>query len=383
MLGDLGAEVIKIERPGAGDDTRGWGPPYLRDHDGVETTESAYFLCANRNKKSVTVDMTHPEGRKLLVRLAQASDILIENFKVGGLRKYGLDYDTLHALNPRLIYCSITGFGQTGPYAQRPGYDFLLQAMGGLMSVTGREAGADGAGPIKVGVAITDILTGLHASVGILAALAHRHATGQGQHVDLALLDTQIAALANQSSNYLVTGKAPRAMGNSHPSIVPYRDFATADGAMIVAVGNDGQFAQMAAALGRPDWASDNRFATNRARVENRSVLEPLLQDAIATQTTAHWVSRLEAAGVPCGPVNDLAQVFADPQVVARGVRFEMDHASGASAPLVQNPIRLSETPVAYRHAPPLLGQDTDAVLADVLGLGEVELDELRRLGAI
>ncbi|MDO9440238.1 MAG: CaiB/BaiF CoA-transferase family protein [Beijerinckiaceae bacterium] len=379
MLGDLGAEVIKIERPGTGDDTRGWGPPYLRDQDGAETSESAYFLCANRNKKSVTIDMTHTDGQKLLARLAQSSDILIENFKVGGLKKYGLDFEQLHKLNPRLIYCSITGFGQTGPYAPRAGYDFLVQAMGGLMSVTGQKDEA----PQKVGVAITDILTGLHATVAILAALAHRHATGRGQHIDLSLLDTQIASLANQSSSYLVTGVAPSRLGNSHPSIVPYQDLPTSDGAMIVAVGNDAQFARLCECLGQPGWAADVRFATNRSRVENRALLEPLMKQETMRESTACWVALLEKAGVPCGPVNSIADVFDDPHVKARGARFEMEHPLAGHVPLVANPIRLSESPVDYRLPPPLLGQHTRDVLKDILGFEETDLDRLQQTGVI
>ncbi|MBX9739701.1 MAG: CoA transferase [Beijerinckiaceae bacterium] len=379
MLGDLGAEVIKIERPGTGDDTRGWGPPYLRDQEGAETSESAYFLCANRNKKSVTIDMTHTDGQKLLARLAQSSDILIENFKVGGLKKYGLDFEQLHKLNPRLIYCSITGFGQTGPYAPRAGYDFLVQAMGGLMSVTGQKDEA----PQKVGVAITDILTGLHATVAILAALAHRHATGRGQHIDLSLLDTQIASLANQSSSYLVTGVAPSRLGNSHPSIVPYQDLPTSDGAMIVAVGNDAQFARLCECLGQPGWAADVRFATNRSRVENRALLEPLMKQETMRESTAYWVALLEKAGVPCGPVNSIADVFEDPHVKARGARFEMEHPLAGHVPLVANPIRLSESPVDYRLPPPLLGQHTRDVLKDILGFEETDLDRLQQTGVI
>lgn len=381
MLGDLGAEVIKIERPGAGDDTRGWGPPYLHDAEGVETSESAYFLCANRNKKSVTIDIAHPEGRKLILKLAEASDILIENFKVGGLQHYGLDYASLHALNPRLIYCSITGFGQTGPYAHRAGYDFLVQAMGGLMSVTGRADGQPGDGPQKVGVAITDILTGLYATVAILAALTHRTATGAGQHIDMALLDSQIAAMANLGSNYLLTGTPPVRLGNSHPSIVPYQDLPTADGAMIVAVGNDGQFARMCVCLGHPEWATDPRYISNRARVENRLHLVPCLQQATMLRSTAEWVAMFEGAGVPCGPVNTLADVFADPHVQDRGVRIEMNHPLADSLPLVANPIRLSEAPVAYRLPPPLLGQHTREVLADVLGLDPAAIQGLADAG--
>ena len=368
-LGDLGAEVIKVERPGAGDDTRGWGPPYLKDAQGKETAEAAYFLCANRNKKSLTLDISHPEGQRIVRELAAKSDIVIENFKVGALKKYGLDYAALSAVNPGLIYCSITGFGQTGPYARRAGYDFLIQAMGGLMSITGRGDDEDGGGPQKVGVAVTDILTGLYSTVGILAALAHRTATGKGQHIDMALLDTQIAALANQNMNFLTTGKPPVRLGNNHPNIVPYQDFPTADGGMIVAVGNDAQFAAFCRALGQPGWAADERFTKNRARVANRVALTGLLRGETVKRTTAEWIGELEKAGVPCGPINTLQEVYADPQVVARNMRFEMPHPTAGAVPQVASPLRLSRTPVSYRAPPPTLGQHTSEVLAGVLGL--------------
>ena len=386
MLADLGAEVIKIERPGkdgkGGDDTRHWGPPWLKDDQGRETSEAAYYLCANRNKRSVTVDFTRAEGQTIVRRLAAGADIVIENFKVGGLASYGLDYASLSALNPRLIYCSITGFGQDGPYAARAGYDFLIQGMGGLMSVTGRADGESGAGPQKVGVALTDILTGLHAAVGILAALAHRERTGEGQHIDVALLDVQVACLANQALNYLVAGTAPRRMGNAHPNIVPYQDFPTADGDMILAIGNDGQFARFCAIAGHPEWAADERFATNAARVAQRKALIPLLRQATVVRTTAEWIAALEAEAVPCGPINDLAAVFADPQVVARGIRVALPHPLGGTAPQVANPIHLSATPVDYRRAPPTLGQDTDAVLRE-LGKSDTEIAVLYRKGVV
>jgi crotonobetainyl-CoA:carnitine CoA-transferase CaiB-like acyl-CoA transferase len=377
LLGDLGAEVIKIERPGSGDDTRGWGPPFLRDAAGRETAEAAYFLCANRNKKSVTVDIATPQGQAIIRDLARRSDVVLENFKAGGLAQYGLDYASLRALNPRLVYCSITGFGQTGPYAQRAGYDFLMQGMGGLMSVTGRRDGEPGAGPQKVGVALTDILTGLYASSAVLAALLHRERSGEGQHIDLALLDVQVATLANQAMNYLVSGAAPVRLGNAHPSIVPYQDFPTADGDMIIAVGNDGQFARLCAVLGHPEWGGDARFATNERRVANRDVLIGLLRGATAARPTQEWVRLLEAAGVPCGPINTLAEVFADPQVQARNMAITLPHPAGGEVPLVANPIRMSATPPDYRTAPPLLGQDTRVVLRDVLGLDEATLTRL------
>ena len=376
MLADLGADVVKVERPGAGDDTRAWGPPWLKDEQGRDTRDAAYFFCANRNKRSVAIDIATPEGQALVRQLAAQADVLLENFKVGGLKQYGLDYGSLKAINPRLIYCSITGFGQNGPYAQRPGYDFLIQGMGGLMSVTGPaespradgEPLPEGQGPQKVGVALVDIMTGLYASIGVLAALQHRHATGEGQHIDLALLDVQVAALANQTANYLIGGRVPRRMGNAHPNIVPYQDFPTADGDMIVAVGNDGQFARLAESAGHAEWATDERFSTNAARVANRATLIPLLRQATVLRTTREWIERLEAAGVPCGPINRLDEVFADPQVLARGLRVELPHPVAGSVPGVANPIRLSASPVAYRTAPPTLGQHTDEVLKDWLG---------------
>jgi crotonobetainyl-CoA:carnitine CoA-transferase CaiB-like acyl-CoA transferase len=383
LLGDLGADVIKIERPVAGDDTRGWGPPFLKDAAGRDTRDAAYFLCANRNKQSVTIDFTRPEGQALITALARQSDIVIENFKRGGLAPYGLDYASLSALNPRLIYCSITGFGQTGPYADRAGYDFLIQGMGGLMSITGPRDGEPGAGPQKVGVAVTDVLTGLYASNAILAALAYREVSGLGQYIDLALLDVQIASLANQTMNYLATGTAPVRMGNAHPNIVPYQDFPTADGAMILAVGNDSQFARLALVAGRPEWTVSPLYATNKARVANRTTFVAEFSAVSVARTTRDWITALEAAGVPCGPINTLAEVFADPQVVARGVQIGMEHASGVTVPLVANPIRMSETPPEYRTAPPVLGQHTRAVLAERLGLDEAAITALAEQGVI
>ncbi|NLO81342.1 MAG: CoA transferase [Xanthomonadaceae bacterium] len=383
ILADLGAEVIKVERPGSGDDTRAWGPPYLQAQDGQPTSESAYFLAANRNKRSVTIDFTRPEGQDLVRKLAAKSDVVLENFKVGGLRRYGLDYESLRTLNPRLVYCSITGFGQTGPYAARAGYDFLIQGLGGLMSITGRSDDEPGAGPIKVGVALTDIMTGLYAAIAVLAALAHREISGEGQHIDLALLDVQVASLANQAMNYLVTGQPPRRMGNSHPNIVPYQDFPTADGDMILAIGNDGQFAKFCRIAGHPEWAEDPRFATNAARVQHRHALIPLIRQVTVRRPTAEWIRLLEEAGVPCGPINDLRQVFADPQVQARGLRIVMPHPVAGRVPLVANPIRMSKTPVSYRLPPPLLGQHTHHVLTEVLALDGEEIERLRRLQVI
>jgi crotonobetainyl-CoA:carnitine CoA-transferase CaiB-like acyl-CoA transferase len=382
-LADLGADVIKIERPGNGDDTRAWGPPFLKDPRGENTSEAAYYLSANRNKQSVTIDFTRPEGQKLVHELAAKSDIVIENFKVGGLKAYGLDYESLQAENPRLIYCSITGFGQTGPYARRAGYDFMIQALGGLMSLTGRPEGEDGAGPVKVGVALTDILTGLYSTSAILAALAHRDQGGVGQHIDMALLDVQVACLANQAMNYLTTGVAPRRLGNAHPNIVPYQDFPTADGDFILTVGNDSQFRKFAEVAGQPQWADDPRFATNKQRVAHRVELIPLIRQATVFRTTAEWVLALERAGVPCGPINDVSQVFEDPQVLARGLKIELPHALGGTVPQVASPIRLSGTPVEYRRAPPLLGEHTLEVLTGVLGLSAEAVMSLRESGVL
>jgi len=390
ILADLGAEVIKIERPGVGDDTRQWGPPFLKDAAGENTSEAAYYLSANRNKQSVTVDFTQPEGQRLVRELAAQSDILLENFKVGGLAAYGLDYASLKAINPRLIYCSITGFGQNGPYAKRAGYDFMIQGLGGLMSLTGKPDDEAGGGPVKVGVALTDILTGLYSTVAVLAALAHRDSgdressgSGLGQHIDMALLDVQVACLANQAMNYLTTGTAPKRLGNAHPNIVPYQDFPTADGDFILTVGNDGQFRKFCEVAGHAEWADDPRFANNKQRVANRAVLIPLIRQATVFKTTAEWVSALEQAGVPCGPINDLAQVFADPQVLARGLRVEVPHSLGGTLPQVASPIRLSETPVEYRQAPPLLGEHTEAVLQRLLGLSAVDIDALRKANVV
>jgi len=383
ILADLGADVIKVERPVCGDDTRSWGPPFLKDEAGQNTTEAAYYLSANRNKQSVTIDFTRPEGQQLVRELVAKSDIVIENFKVGGLAGYGLDYASLKAVNPKLIYCSITGFGQTGPYAKRAGYDFMIQGLGGLMSLTGRPDGDEGGGPVKVGVALTDILTGLYSTTAILAALAHRDQSGVGQHIDMALLDVQVACLANQAMNYLTTGVAPKRLGNAHPNIVPYQDFPTADGDFILTVGNDSQFRKFAEVAGQSQWATDPRFLTNKLRVANRSELIPLIRQATVLKTTAQWVDELEAAGVPCGPVNDLAQVFADPQVLARGLAIELPHALGGHVAQVASPIRLSETPVEYRRAPPLLGEHTSQVLQALLGMSGDEVAALKGAGVL
>ena len=378
MLADLGADVVKVERPGEGDDTRAWGPPYLKDEAGHDTRESVYYLCANRNKRSLTIDIAQPEGQALIRQLAQQSDVLIENFKLGGLQQYGLDADSLLALNPRLVYCSITGFGQTGPYAPRAGYDFLIQGMGGLMSVTGRADDEPGAGPQKAGVALVDVMTGLYATIAVQAALAERENSGRGQHIDLALLDVQIACLANQAASYLIAGAVPRRMGNAHPTIVPYQDFPTADSDMILAIGNDHQFGKFCGVAGHPEWAVDARFATNPQRVANRAVLIPLLRQTTVMRSTREWVAALEAAGVPCGPINRIDEVFADPQVHSRGVRIELPHPLAGTVPLVANPIRLAASPVRYERAPPTLGQHTDEVLSQWLGLDEAAIAALR-----
>jgi crotonobetainyl-CoA:carnitine CoA-transferase CaiB-like acyl-CoA transferase len=381
-LGDLGAEVIKVERPGRGDDTRLWGPPFLKDREGADTRDSAYYLCANRNKKSVAIDFTTAAGQALVRDLARRCDVLIENFKVGSLAQYGLDHASLLALNPRLVYCSITGFGQTGPYAERTGYDFLMQGMGGLMSITGRADGEEGAGPVKVGVALTDILTGLYASTAILAALQSRDLSGVGQHIDLALLDVQVACLANQGINHLYGGQ-PRRMGNAHPNTVPYQDFPTADGHMILAIGNDGQFASFCRAVGQAGWASDARFATNADRIANRIALIALMREITVTRGTAEWIALFERVGVPCGPINTIADVFEDPQVKARGTQIRMAHPVAGEIPLVASPLRLSQTPVQYRRAPPTLGQDTREVLGDLMGLSAQQIGDLTNQGVI
>lgn len=382
LLADLGADVIKVERPGEGDDTRRWGPPWVQDASGEPSDTASYFLCANRNKRSITVDITQPEGQALIHALVKESDVVLENYKVGGLKKYGLDYDTLAAINPRLIYCSITGFGQTGPYAPRAGYDFLIQGLGGLMSVTGRPDGEAGAGPMKVGVALTDILTGLYASNAVLAALAWREQSGLGQYIDMALLDVQVACLANQALGYLSTGTNPPRLGNAHPSIVPYQDFPTADGHMILAIGNDGQFQRFCAEAGHAELASDPRFSSNAQRVQHRTELIALLRQITVQRTTAQWIAALEAKAVPCGPINQLNEVFADPQVQARGMQLSMPHPSAGQVPQVACPIKMSATPIENRRAPPNLGQHTEEVLAE-LGWAEAAIAQLRSKGVV
>lgn len=382
ILADLGADVIKIERPGLGDDTRSWGPPFLKDAD-TDAKNAAYFGATNRNKKSVTIDITTPEGQDLVRKLAAKSDIVLENYKVGGLAKYGLDYPNLRLIKPDIIYCSITGFGQDGPYATRAGYDALIQAMGGLMSITGQPDGTSGGGPMKVGVAVSDVLTGLYAAIGILAALAHRERTGQGQYIDVSLLDVQVAALANQALNYLASGQAPVRCGNSHPNIVPYQAFRTQDGHVIIAVGNDEQFARFCSLAGYPNLAEDTRYQSNADRVRNRETLVPQLEEIIAAKPTGWWVAELEKASIPGGPINTIAEVFDDPQVRHRGMRIDIEDADGERAPGVACPIRLSETPPEYRAPPPDLGADTDAVLDDVIGADSSEIAAWRKAGII
>ena len=382
-LADLGADVIKIERPGAGDDTRNWGPPFLPTADGRESHESAYYLGANRNKRSVTCDIAQPEGQALVRQLAEHCDVFIENFKVGDMARYGLDYASLKAINARLVYCSLTGFGQSGPYAPRAGYDYIIQGMGGLMSVTGERDDLNG-GPQKVGVAVADLFTGMYATVGILAALRHAERTGEGQHLDMALLDTQVAMLANLGANYLVSDKAPGRMGNAHQNIVPYQVFEVApraDGGkdfIILAVGNDGQYAKFCEVAGRPDLASEPRFVKNADRVRHRAELVPMLETVMKTRPKADWLSALEAAKVPCGAINSLDEVFADPQVQARGMVTHWQHPLRADLPLVSSPIKLEKTPVRTDRPPPMLGQHTDEVLGELLGVDAARLATLR-----
>lgn len=377
-LADLGAEVIKVERPRDGDDTRGWGPPYLRDLDGNDTSESAYYASANRNKKSVTIDMSTAAGAQAICDLAKKCDILVENFKVDGLKKYGLDYDSLHAVHPGLIYCSITGFGQNGPYASRPGYDFMIQAMGGLMSITGERDELPGGGPQKAGVAVADLMTGMYATVGILAALHERNRSGLGQHIDMALLDCQVAMLANQNMNYLASKQAPQRAGNAHQNLVPYQVFAAQDGHLIVAVGNDSQFKAYCQAINKPQLASDSRFITNSQRVRNREQLVPILTQVMQTRSRDSWLELLSSVNVPAGPINTLDQVYEDPQVQARQMKISLAHPTAGQVDLVANPLRLSASPVHYQTAPPLLGEHTEQVLTELLALDQDQIQALQ-----
>jgi crotonobetainyl-CoA:carnitine CoA-transferase CaiB-like acyl-CoA transferase len=377
-LADFGAEVIKVERPGTGDDTRGWGPPFARAPSEGDPGLSAYFLCANRGKRSVTIDMASAEGQALIRKLAERCDVVVENFKVGGLAKYGLDYKSLKAVNPGIVYCSITGFGQEGPYAERPGYDFLVQGMGGLMSVTGEPDGVPGGGPVKVGVAICDQVTGLNALAAILAALVRRERTGEGEHIDVALLDTTVSTLINQASTHLVDGSVPTRMGNAHPTVVPYQAFATADGHIILAVGNDGQFARFCKAAGLETMATDEKFRTNRARILNRAALIPSIAAAIRTRSTDDWLATLEAIDVPAGPINPIDRVFADPQVKVRRMQRVLDGGKAGPLPVVANPIRMTRHDTTASKPPPVLGEDTDAVLQEMLGLSPQDIAALR-----
>jgi crotonobetainyl-CoA:carnitine CoA-transferase CaiB-like acyl-CoA transferase len=382
-LADLGAEVIKIERPEKGDDSRAFGPPWLKDASGAETGESAYFACANRGKKSVTVNLSAPEGQRIVRELAAQSDVLLENYKHGDLARYGLGYDDLEKVNPRLIYCSVTGFGQTGPYRDRPGYDFMIQGMGGLMSITGERDALPGGGPQKAGIPIADIMTGMYATIAVCAALAHRAETGVGQHLDLALLDSQVAVLANQGANYLATGVSPPRLGNAHPNIVPYQTFKTADGDVILACGNDNLFRKFCDVGNCQHLVTDPRFATNGKRVENREALTALLNEIFLKRTTRDWVAALEAAGVPNGPINSLEQVFQEPQAVARGLRLEMEHPLAGKISLIRSPMRFSETPIEHKIPPPLLGQHTEEILRGMLGRNDEEIARLRSDGAV
>ena len=382
-LADLGAEVIKIERPGSGDDSRAFGPPWLKDASGKDTRESAYFASANRGKKSVTLNLSRPRGQEIARELARGCDVLVENYKVGDLARYGLGYDDLRKLNPRLIYASVTGFGQTGPYRERPGYDFMIQGMGGVMSITGERDDLPGGGPQRVGIPIADIMTGMYATIAICAALAHREKSGAGQHLDLALLDTQVGILSNQGMNYLATGTPPGRIGNAHPNIVPYQPFRTKDGDVILACGNDNLFGKFCEVAGCQHLAKDPRFATNAKRVENREEITRLLAEVFSKRTTRDWCDALEQAGVPNGPINNLKQVFDEPQVAARGMKIELEHAVAGRVPLIASPMKFSGTPLEFRSPPPVLGQHTDEVLRGVLGLTDAEVAKLRAEGVI
>jgi len=381
ILGDLGADVIKIERPGRGDDSRGMGPPYLTDAQGKDTAESAYFLSVNRNKRSVTLNLTTEEGQELARRMIGKCDVVVENFRTGALAQYGLAYDQIREAYPALVYCSVTGFGQTGPYAERGGYDYLVQGMGGIMSVTGEPGGA----PTKVGVGVSDIITGMYAAIAIQAALRHRDLTGEGQHIDMALLDSQVAWLSYVGENYLVSGEMPQRLGSQHPNIMPYQVFRASDGLMVLAVGNDAQFTRFCEFAGCPDLAADERYTTNAGRVKNRDGLTPVLADIIASKSIAHWVEGLVGVNVPCSPINTIDQVFNDPQVVAREMKINMPHPhlSGETMDLIASPLRLSRSPVSYRQAPPQLGEHTAEVLEELLEMDEKKMAALREKGVI
>ena len=382
ILADLGAQVVKVERPGAGDDTRAWGPPFLKDADGRDTREAGYFLAVNRGKRSITVNLDTPEGQGVVRELAMRSDIVLENYKAGTLERFGLDATSLRKLNPRLIYCSVTGFGQTGPRRDQPAYDFLIQAMGGLMSVTGERDGKPGGGPQKVGVPIVDLMTGMYAAVSVLAALARRNETGIGDNIDIGMLDVQVATLANQAMNFLVSGKTPQRSGNAHPNIQPQDVYACRDGAVILVVGNDGQFARLCEVLGHAAWAADERFRGNAQRIGNLEVLSAMLRDAFAAWERAALIAALDRAGVPCGPINTVPEVFEDPQVKARGMLRHVPHASGVTVPQVGSPMRFAEAPLRVPAAPPLLGQHSDEILRE-LGYDGAAVEKLRAAGAV
>ncbi len=383
ILADMGAEVIKIERPGQGDDTRFWGPPYAKDQQGQDTSESAYYLSTNRGKKSVTVDITQESGQKIIQQLASESDVILENFKVGGLKKYNLDYGSLNKFNPQLIYCSITGFGQTGPYANRPGYDFTIQGMGGLMSITGQVDDRPGGGPQKVGVALADVTTGLYATIAILAALANRYKTGEGQYIDLALLDVQAAVLANQAMNYFTSGQAPGRLGNEHPNIVPYQSFATANGHIILAVGNDVQFKRFCNLVNDAELAHDSRFTTNKERVRNRAILVPIIEKIMKQKNSEEWLQKLDEENIPCGPINTIDKVFANEQIQHRGMQLKMNHPVAEEISMVANPIQFSKTPNRYERPPPLLGEHTEEILSGLLEMDMAEIEALKNTGVI
>ena len=382
-LADMGAEVIKIERPVQGDDTRSWGPPFLKDAEGNETRDSSYFLSANRGKKSVTCDLSQPEGQALIRALAADADVVVENYKVGTLARYGLAYEDLRAINPKLVYCSVTGFGQDGPYAALPGYDFVFQGMGGLMSITGQPEGTPGDEPMKVGIAITDLLTGMYATTAILGALEHRHISGAGQYIDMSLLDCVVTVNSYMAINYFLSGKLPRRMGNAHANMVPYQVFRCQEGSLIVAVGNDTQYRAFCRVIGRDDLGADERFASAGNRNRNRETLIPQLSEALLRKPMNDWVALLEAANVPCGPINDMQQVFDDPQVQHRGMKLSLPHGAGVEAPTVASPLRFSDTPIAYGRAAPTLGEHTDAVLAEKLGLDAASIAALRAKGVV
>ena len=383
LLADLGAEIIKIERPGQGDDTRTWGPPWLKDKDGNDTKEAGYYLSANRGKHSLTLDISKPEGAQIVRDLVKEADFFVENFKVGGLAKMGLDYESLKAVNPKIIYLSITGFGQTGPDAPQPGYDYLIQGRSGLMSFTGIEDGVPGAGPMRAGVATSDLQTGLMGAIGLLAALHHRNKTGQGQYIDLALLDVQVAGIANQGYNYLMSGNSPKRTGMWHPSLSPYQPFDTADDQVILAVGNDTQFRDLCRVIGVPEMAQDERFSTNPMRNKNRAEMADRINDCMKTQPSAYWLKACTENNVPAAPINTVPQTFADPQVIARGMQLELEHEVSGTVPGIANPLKFSETELEYKKAPPMLGQDTDDVLSRVLGKSGDEIAELKEKGIV